>query len=206
VKLASVVDADIQALLGSTEGARALADRLAEKGREVAASPARQAEIFKAVVESPHASAGDPFDPRIDNPALLAGEQKLDMRYADQLQFFFLAPWNGVPIRASSTEADVSAAVAVPLLDLAGVRYQWAKSRFADLRWAVGIGYAVTEVPETNEQQTGALPNTSLGMGTFKIGLGIMTGGGLGNTSERLRIVIGADLFKLITGSNVEAF
>jgi hypothetical protein len=206
VKLASLVDADIQALLGTADEAYALADRLTERSREVAASPARQAEIFKAVVESLHASAGGSFEPRRDNPALLSGEQKLDMLYADKLQFFFLAPWNGVPIRASNAEADVSAAVAVPLLDVAGVRYQWDRSRFADLRWAVGIGYAVTEVPDTGEKQTGALPNTSLGIGTFKVGLGIMTGGGLGSTSERLRIVIGADLFKLISGSNVEAF
>jgi hypothetical protein len=199
------LDADVKFVTGTADEAFALADRLATRAKDIATDTDTQAQIFNAFAQSLSAQ-GDPFEPLRDNPALLAGEQKIDLLYADKFQWFLFAPWNGVPIRVTGdTGGDLSAAVVVPFVDVLGGRYQWSRSRFSDLRAAIGIGYIQTEPVGSDEKRSAALPNLSVGLGTLKIGAGFALGEGFGNAGERLRIVVGADLFKLISGSNVEA-
>jgi hypothetical protein len=207
-KLAKDVDAQIASALRSVDEARALALSLYEEARRVGTDTERQAQIFGAIAASLR-DQGEVFEARRDNPPLLPSEQKLRMEYSDHWQSFLLAPWNGVPIRVGSdSEADLTAAVAVPLLDVFGVRVQWGKSRFADARVAIGIGYTSTERVNddgTKQAKQAALPNISLGLGTFKVGLGMVTVKAGPDVHDRLRFIVGADLLKLITGSNVEA-
>jgi hypothetical protein len=209
LKLSKDVDAQIASALRSVDEARALALDLYEEARRIGTDTERQAQIFSAMVTNLQTQE-DVFEARRDNPPLLAGEQKLAMEYSDTFQTFLLAPWNGVPIRVGSdAEADLNAAVAVPLLDVFGFRVQWAKSRFADFRVAAGIGYTATErVNEDGSEQSKStfLPNVSVGLGTFKVGFGAVTASAGPKFHDRLRVIVGADLLKLISGSNVEAF
>jgi len=200
-----VIDGDLTFLTQTVDEAMALADRLADKVKGIGSDPNRQAQVFNAFAQS-LAAQGDVFEPRRDNPPLLVGEQKLDLKYADKFQFFTLAPWNGVPIRVKgSTGADFTAAIAIPLVDILGGRYQWGVSRFAELRGAFGLGYVQTEEPNSDSKRSAALPNLSLGVGTFRVGVGVAVGKGFGSTGERVRLIAGVDLFKLLSGSNVEA-
>jgi hypothetical protein len=198
------LDQRIALTLATADEARALAGRLANKTKELVNDVDKQAEVFNAFVQSLQAK-GDVFEPRRDNPALVSGEQKIDMLYGDKWQGFMLAPWNGVPMRMThNLQADFNAATALPLLDVAGFRYQWGKSRFADFRMAAGIGYVETEEPASGKKQAACMPNASIGFGTLKVGAGLVTGEGQGKFEERARLIIGADLYKLISGSNAE--
>jgi hypothetical protein len=199
-----VVDSDLKLAAETADETRLLAERLYDDAKQIVSSPAKQEQIFNAFAQSLNAQ-GSVFEARRDNPALLAGEQKIDMAYGDKWQTFLFAPWNGIPMRVNNNVgADFSAAVAVPLIDVVGFRYQWARSRFADLRFATGIGYTTTQGPSSTAQQSAALLNASIGLGTMKIGLGFVAGQGLGNGVDRLRLLVGLDLYKLLTGSNTE--
>jgi hypothetical protein len=201
------LDKQVTVALRIVDEARALSIELFEEASRIGSDPNRQAQIFNAFAESLR-DQGDVFEARRDNPALLAGEQKIPMEYSDKWQAFALAPWNGVPIRTNDAEADLNAAVAIPLVDAMGVRYQWGKTRFADARLAIGGGYTSTErVYEDGSKVAKAafLPNISLGLGTFKIGVGVVTVKAGSKPHDQVRVIVGADLLKLVTGSNVEA-
>jgi hypothetical protein len=199
------LDLQIAATLRNVDEAVALAGRIADKAKTLAGDPQKQAEVFNAFAQN-LAEHGDAFEARKDNPPLLSGEQKIDMAYADKWQGFFLAPWNGVPMQVNNKmSAEFSAATAVPLVDALGFRYQWGKTRFADARFAVGFGYVEAQLASGDKKQAAALPNASVGVGNLKVGFGVVTGEGMGTMKERMRLVVGADLYKLITGDNVEA-
>ena len=200
------VDRQVRETLRTVDETRALASTLYQSARGIVKSPERQAEIFNAVAVSLH-QQGDVFEARRDNPAPLAGEQLMPMEYADYFQGFILAPWNGVPFH--SGKAELSGTVAIPLLDLAGVRLQWDKSRLADLRGAVGIGYIEAKLTSSDgatEEALRFLPHASIGLATFKLGVGIVVGDGFDKVSDRWRLLVGADLYKLVSGNNVEVF
>ena len=193
----------IKQTLESVDNARALADRLFDDVKAIATQPAHQAELFNAVVQA-LGQQGDVFEARKENPPLLAGEQSVPMEYSDHFQLFALAPWNCVPLQVKQNKTDLSAAVAVPFLDLLGFRIQWAKTRFADFRVGAGIGYIQTE-NTGGETRPAALPQVSLGVATFKVGAGYALGKDIGAAGfDRVRILVGVDLFKLLTGNNVE--
>jgi hypothetical protein len=117
-KLANDVDGEMKLALGAVDEARALALELGSEVKAVANDPNRQAQIFSAVAQS-FAAQGDTFEDR--KAPLLNGEQSLPMRYVDPLQFYVLAPWNGVPIRTGANSGgDFNAAVAIPLIDVIG--------------------------------------------------------------------------------------
>lgn len=205
IQTAQVIDQNITVALQTADEATLLATAIYERGREALESPRKQAQIFNAFAQS-LATQPDVFEPRRDNPPLIASEQRLEMQYADSVQGFVLAPWHGVPLHVNRDfGTDFSAATAVPMLDVAGLRFQWARSRFADFRMAFGVGYIET-TDENDDDQAAALPHVSLGLGTFKLGGGLAIGKDLGDAGDRLRLLVGADLFKLISGSNVEAF
>jgi hypothetical protein len=206
MQTAIVLDQDMTTLLQTVDEARLLAERLRDRGKEILNNPDTQGEVFKAFTASLQTQA-DPFEPRKENPPLIPSEQRIEMQYSDAVQGFLLAPWNAVPLRLKNeVEADFNAAVAVPMLDAGGVRIQWGRSRFAEVRGAVGIGFIQTEEAGTNTKRGTWLPHASLGVGTFKVGLGYAVNEHIGDRGvERLRLLVGADLFKLISGANVEA-
>jgi hypothetical protein len=202
IALTADIDAQIRLVMRSFDEGIAFATTLYSEAASIGSDMNRQAHIFNAVVQSLH-DQDDVFEPRRENPPLLAGEQRVPMEYSDHVQTFALSPWNGVPIHTDASGADFNAAVAIPLLDLAGLRVQWSKSRFADLRFAVGGGYTQTEVDGV--RKSAFLPNASLGFATLKVGFGLAVGQSEDDFSRRWRVIVGADLYKLITGANVEA-
>jgi hypothetical protein len=207
IQTATTLDQDLTHLLQTIDEARLLAAHLRDRGKAILNDPQKQGEIFKAFTESLNTQA-DPFEPRRDNPPLVPSEQRIEMQYADSVQGFFFAPWNAVPLRVNDeVEADFNAAVAVPMLDVGGIRVQWGRSRFAEIRGALGIGFTQTEQADTDGKRGTWLPNASLGVGTFKLGVGYAVNDGIGDAGvERMRVLVGADLFKLVSGGNIEAF
>jgi hypothetical protein len=203
---AVLLDQDLSILLRTADEARLLAANLYDRTRDTLKDPNKQAQIFNAFTASLNTQGGV-FEPHRDNPPLIASEQRLEMAYSDPWQGFVLAPWNAVPLRVSDeVEADLNAAVVIPILDLGGVRYQWSRSRLADFRGAVGVGFIETQEANSDSKRAAFLPNVSLGVGTFKLGLGYAFGKHIGDGADHLRVLVGADLFKLISGSNIEAF
>jgi hypothetical protein len=199
------VDAQVKAALAAVDESRLLAESLYDEARRVAATPERQAQIFNAVAQS-LSHQGDVFEPRRDNPPLLAGEQQIGMEYADVFQVFAGAVWNAVPFRLNDRErVDFNETVAVPILDLVGMRWQWSKNRFSEFRLATGVGYTRTKEGDGSTSAEAALPNLSATFGTAKVGLGWAFSKNISDR-DRWRLLVGADLFKLITGSNVEVF
>jgi len=201
------VDAQVRLALRTVDEARMLSVTLFQEARSVGTDSNRQAQIFDAVVRSLEEEPST-FEARRDNPPLLTGEQKVAMEYSDRWQGFMFAPWNGVPIQVTDEAvADLNASVAVPLLDVGGVRLQWGSTRFSEARLSLGFGYTSTEVEGENGEQTNTaafLPFISLGLGTFRVGFGIAATSAISEFKERYRAIVGVDLFKLISGSNVE--
>lgn len=152
----------------------------------------------------------DLFQPRGENPAPIADELVLPMEYSDQIQVFFLAPWHAVPTRPDKKfQAAVNAGTAIPVIDVAGVRYQWGRSRFADSRAAIGVAGFGEEVAEASGESTSVFHFAAQGnvsLGTLHLGAAyvLTNGGGLDAGSERVRFLIGVDLVKLVTGRNIE--
>lgn len=146
------------------------------------------------------------FEPRAENPPAIDGELVLPMKYADSYQTFYLAPWFAVPARPDDNfDADVSLATAIPVIDAIGGRYQFGPSRFADARMALGISMFGESFNGKNAFHLAPQGNFSLG--TIHIGVGyiVTNGGGLPAGSARMRLLLGLDLIKLISGRNVEA-
>jgi hypothetical protein len=201
---ARAIDRDLTTVLEAADEARLLANELSTTVKNLTRDTNQQAQVFNAFAQS-IMDNGDPFEARRNNPPLLAGEQMIPMQYSDKFQGFLLAPWNGVPLQVNNQmDAELNAATALPIVDAFGFRYQWAKTRFADFRLAAGIGYVQSTLP-SGKEQAAAMPNASIGLANLKVGFGFVTGGGFPGFEDRLRLVVGADLYKLITGSNVEA-
>lgn len=207
--LIETLDAELQLAFASLDEARALAIQLHGELESIAQNPDRQAQLFN-VIATRLGQEGDTFEERRDNPPLDAGEQKVPMRYRDRWQFYALAPWNAVPIRTGSDSGgDLNAAVAIPLIDIFGGRYQFGGNRFSDIRAAFGIGYTSTELTDENgqsHQKAAAMPNFSIGAANLKFGVGYVTTESQKDKGfkDHIRWLVGVDLFKLISGRNVE--
>jgi hypothetical protein len=165
------------------------------------------------------------FEARNENPALVSGELGLPMKYSDYLQTFVLAPWNGLPTRPTEKlAADLNASIAIPIIDAVGVRYQFGRSRFADFRVAAGFTVFAEEVEQETKPSTTDpsnppgeqsetvdafhfAPQVNLSLGTLHLGAAYIAtpGGDIDEGVDRLRLLIGADLVKLLTGRDLEA-
>jgi hypothetical protein len=95
----------------------------------------------------------------------------------------------------------------VPVLDAVGGRWQWGTSRFNDVRFGFGALYSVLKGNDgVDHWNLGGEANLSVA--TFHLGLAYTpfrraSFGDLGN-QDRFRMLIGADLYKLIAGGNLE--
>ena len=140
------------------------------------------------------------------------------MRYSDHLQLFFIAPWTGFPV-STKGKADFSGANLIPILDAIGGRWQPSGSRFADFRIGVGVTALSfnAKVPQLTLSDTNAItlttaeqpqlrfaPEGNLSIANFKFGCAVAIGGNL-PTIERVRFLVGADLYKILSGVNLEA-
>jgi hypothetical protein len=145
---------------------------------------------------------------------MLTGERGLGMRYSDRWQFFAFAPWTAFPVSFKG-DPDFTAANLIPIVDVLGWRYQFASSRMADIRAGIG-GTALSFTAEekgTDEsgatvkkdvQHLRAAPEVNLGIGNVKVGLSYLFVDHL-DKEQRWRVLVGADLYKLISGNNIEA-
>lgn len=97
------------------------------------------------------------------------------------------------------------------MIDLLGFRVQFGRSRFADFRMALGGSGFEDKEKASAEDATRRVFNwaahASVGFGTVKLGLGMVFNNRSsfdGDPARRLRVIVGADLLKLITGRNIE--
>ncbi len=205
------LDGVVQAALGSVQRARELANSIRARAVAIGGDPAAQAQAANDLVRAFEAQP-DIFEVRRANPPVVEGERTLKMRYGDAFQGFMFSPWFGVPFRIiDSPGAAFEATVAVPIIDVLGARWQFGKSRLSDVRLAIGIAGFLDK--QTNRDGSNGndvfhvASEASLGFGTVKAALGLVMNDKDSfehKQSNRLRLIVGADLLKLITGKNVE--
>lgn len=191
------------------------ARQIASHVRRVARDTSAQNQIFRDYAARLEANGG-PFAERHPNPPPAVDSSVLFMRYVDVFQTFVLAPWHAVPIRITGLHAggELSAGNALPVIDVVGARWQWSRSRFADLRLGLGAFYlpdVYTSNAGTPNQTTQDVFNpgveANVALANFHAGLGYVVGDRVqANTfNSRARLMIGVDLYKLVSGENLEA-
>ena len=94
---------------------------------------------------------------------------------------------------------------------MVGLRYQWATSRLAEVRGAFGVtalSFTTKDEkdPASDISQLRFAPEFNLGLGNLKLGISYAVGGSGLTGEERVRFLVGADLYKLISGNNLEVF
>lgn len=154
------------------------------------------------------------FDAYAENPSLLKGESYLPMLYADKFQFFGLAPWNGVAVRADQgLETQFNATNAIPIIDVFGMRWQFSRNRWGDFRVGIGSAFLSESIKQddgTKKDVLSVIPELGVSIANFHIAAGhvLYSGNPFPGfwTTERVRFLIGVDLYKMISGRNIEAF
>lgn len=200
--------------LRSTQG---LVDVVVQDALVPLADPANQARLFARFADG-LGNESTFFEPRGHNPQTLPGEQALLMDYVDPHQFYIFAPWHMLALRwGQNPGTTIGAENLLPAIDAVGYRYQWARSRFADLRLGLGGAFIKDnlQVPDpANAGQTiekdfyNFSVHLSVGLGSFKLGVGyIVTNNGIEGkffNQDRIRLLLGLDIVKLLSGRNVE--
>jgi hypothetical protein len=193
----------------------ALASELRKDAVRIASSPDEQARLFLRTAQSLQSSSI--FDGRVDNPEPLPGERALTMKYSDHWQWFSIAPWNAFPVSLKG-KAEFDGANLIPIVDVLGLRYQFSGSRLGDMR--VGIGATVLAFTVRKEQaaagggteivdheQLRIVPEANVGFANVKLGVArAFRPPNAWRDHEEWRLLVGADLYKLVSGKNVEAF
>ena len=132
------------------------------------------------------------------------------MSYEDPLQVYFFAPWNGISTYIDGeVGAEIDLENLIPILDWIGIRRQWGKSRLADFRAAMGIfllGDKLRNVDGSTREVVNWTAQANVGLAGFKVGVGVVMNrrAGLSGFRDRMRLLIGYDLVKLISGLNAE--
>ena len=197
---------------------REFGDLIAKDALRSLGDPSEQARMWARFAEGLDSNSTF-FEARGRNPQFLAGEEALQMEYGDPHQFYVLAPWHMLALRwGESPGTTFGVENLVPAIDVVGYRYQWARSRFADLRFGLGGVFIKDRLSVPDPTQPGQrfdkdfynfAAQFNMGLGGFKLGLGYL----LSNNGEaalpwdatRIRILVGADLVKLFSGRNAEA-
>jgi hypothetical protein len=212
---------DIDQILAETAGSfdrlRALHQQLRADAIRIASNTDEQAQLFAKFTEAADAQ-GSVFSPRRTNPALLPGERALNMKYGDKFQWFGFAPWHTIAIRPTGahTGADFDLANALPVLDIVGFRYQWGVEGWKEFRMGAGILYikdpftSPDDPSKTVDHFNLATQLNINAFGGFVVGVGyVVTNAGAPGSAfwreDRIRVLVGADLIKLITGIKMEA-
>jgi len=205
------IDGLVVETLSAIDDAAVLATRISDDLQSFAKDDQRQLAAFRAVVKNLQ-DEGDFFEPYGSNPPEKNGEAIVKMAYADAFQFFFLTPWNGAAVRfADKLHTEPGVSYAIPILDGAGIRLQYGRSRWADTRLAVG-----TMVFEDNDQDNDpdarevrwAL-QANVGISNLRFGLAWVPAAADQTEDSyfhnHFRMLLGVDLYKLITGRSLEA-
>ena len=155
----AAVDRELDAVAKSCDDTLSLAQHLRSSALDVARNRETQARVYEATVSALSREASV-FEQYADNPPPLPDERSLEMQHSQRSQWFALAPWNGVPLSLASggTKGELQLANAIPIIDAIGFRFQWARSRFADFRVALGGMYFRDQVPtkvSTTDATTG---------------------------------------------------
>lgn len=197
------------AVLAARAGEKAVRDAL-DTAIALSKNTKKQAELFAAFTHRLEESGG-PFDPRRENPLPTDGVSVLQMKYRDVFQVYGFGPWSGVPVRIQGNdEAQFAATTLVPILDVAGVRWQWGEERMKEIRLAAGVMYyadqPLEEGDETKEQPEEQRFGSQLNLSIFGLRIGgVVPFDGWDDVTNEFRMVFGADLYKLISGQNLEA-
>jgi hypothetical protein len=205
-RLDAAID-DASKLMADTES---LAHELRNTVRRTLTDKAAQVRAYDAAIASLEKS-GTLFEAYVDNPDVLAGEQRLAMQHGDSFQTFALAPWNGAVFRVTGEiGTEINADNLIPILDVIGFRSQWSDSRFSEFRAAVGALYFRDKRTTAGVEKEAFTPafQLNVSLGTVKIGAALapwyLQRGDATKAEKMLRILVGADLLKAISGTNVE--
>ena len=189
--------------------------RLRQDALRIAKSPEEQAANYLRIAKALEAKS-DYFEARIENPELLEGELELGMELSDPLQLYLLAVWNTVVVNPKLvSETNIDLENLIPVIDLIGGRWNIGKMRYGEIRLGLGAMYFQDKTTDASgivqEVFNGAL-QANLGIGFARIGAAYVLNKaegprtGLAKKGGRWRVLIGADLLKLITNEDAEFF
>lgn len=210
-------DEIIKSALVMVDNVTDLTAKLRSDAKAFATDDKAQALLFKDVFQSLDEASF--FLQYADNPPLAPGETALPMQYSDQHQMYIFAPWYGLPIRVAGghLDTDLNAVTLIPIIDVIGSRWQFSKSRFGDFRVALGVANVFEDVKVdvrdangtvdgTDEKQFyRVVPHLSFSAANLKVGVGYAFGEKtLDKPVEGIRVFLGADLAKIISGRNPE--
>ncbi len=167
------------------------------------------------------------FEPRVLNPAPQLMESVLEMEYADELQGYFLGAWNTLVVPVSGdylvNVPELSADNIIPAVDIIGGRYQYGKSRFGDVRFGLGVilfydtyteeAAELLGLSSDNRRRFNSALQANIGLANFRFGVALAYSDGREANQNidsqgllgHVRFMIGVDLYKLISGENLEA-
>ncbi len=206
------VDALVSQTIAIADSSRAFVKNLKDTTTELVGSTDRQSEAFARLAES--LADTSVFEQYTKNPAPIPGESVLEMTYRDWFQTYYLHVWHALPIKVKprGNAIDLNIDSLVPFLDLIGKRYQFGRSRFAEIRGAIGFGYIRDEVAldagGREEQPLGvAQVNLTAGPLQFGVGVAVIASGAVRFPvfADRVRLLLGADLVQLLSGRFVSA-
>lgn len=192
--------------------AEAIFQTALDRATEIRDDKAEQGKIFADFVQRLE-KAGGPFQPLRDNPKAVADAAALDMKYRDRFQLYAFGPWTGAPTRIDEPSFELKPSMLVPILDVFGMRWQWGTRAYQEIRFIpIGVMYftedAVVENADGDEEEVTkshwALQG-NLSVSTFRAGFAWVADEE-GKGQQRWRIVLGADVWKIVTGGNLEAF
>lgn len=206
------LDTIVAATMGTLDEGIELVGALKLDFEGLIADPKRSAAAVHQAVASDLSKEGDFFDPYGENPSATGDEAIIAMEYSDKLQAYFLTPWNGVPIRLSGDDLlEESGTFAIPIIDLVGWRYQFGRSRFTEMRWAVGSAIIDDAIEAPDSQTAGDSEIRWAGVLSFsafnlRVGLGVVpSADNIAEDPRNLfRVFAGVSLYKLITGRDIE--
>ncbi len=203
------VDALVEAAVRTGDDALRLVADLNREAQSVLKDTAKQAEIYTAVAREAK-EQGDPFDPYRDNPGLTGREVPLPMSYVDTGQNYLFAVWNGAAFRTNDFKTSPGVSYAIPILDVVGRRWKWDRSRFLEFRLAAGVmmfedkKLKDEEAAEDEETVMRLGVHGNIAFGPYRLG-GAFVPAATGKSDLPVRILIGADLYKLIFGQDLQA-
>jgi hypothetical protein len=154
-------------------------------------------------------SRGSATEALVPNPQVLPGERSLDMTYGDTFQWYGLGGWTAAPLKITGdVSLELRPTVVLPIVDVAGARWMWGPSRLSEFRLASGVAVLQESIQRRGREKDRlcASWHFNVSVGTFRVGLASVIRDGRREFTDSLRLLIGVDLVKLITGDNFEAF
>jgi hypothetical protein len=210
LETAEKLDSLSRETLGAIDDAKVVAGRARNDIVAFANSPKKQLDAYKTLVGELE-KEGDFFEPYTPNPDRVDGELILPMKYSDAWQFYVLNPWNGGAIRLEDAGTEAGVSYVIPILDAAGLRIQFGDNRWTDVR--LGLGMMVFEDRDAgageDDQEIRWAAQGNLGIANLRGGLAWVPAAARAPSADyfesHFRLLVGTDLYRIITGKNLEA-